>query len=176
MELLAAAKATLAGLGVDKPIWNTEVNYGLTGAAVDPAPVERQVDNVARTLMLNAAAGVKRVYWYGWDQQGNVDTLLTEPDGATPSAAGRAYVTVRSWLLDSLLQACSADPAGTLVCQLQRADSVRRVYWSDAPFPAPVTVPEGASGYQRADGTVVRTPPGSTVLVGTEPLMIESPS
>jgi hypothetical protein len=176
MELLAAVKATLAGFGVDKPIWNTEVNYGLTGAAVDPAPVERQVDNVARTLMLNAAAGVKRVYWYGWDQQGNVDTLLTEPDGATPSAAGRAYVTVRSWLLDSLLQACSADPAGTLVCQLQRADSVRRVYWSDAPFPAPVTVPEGASGYQRADGTVVRTPPGSTVLVGTEPLMIESPS
>jgi len=43
-------------------IWNTEVNYGLTGLPVSPTPTKQQVANVARTYLLNAANRVERVY------------------------------------------------------------------------------------------------------------------
>ena len=40
--------------------------------------------NVVATYLLNAANGVQRVYWYGWDQQSIVGTLMVEPDGGVP--------------------------------------------------------------------------------------------
>ena len=96
-------RTVLARYHVQKPIWNTEINYGLTGTEVDPAPTNEQQSNVVRTYLLNAANGVERVYWYGWDQQSIVDTLLTEPDLVTLTPAGRAF--------RSSTAGCSARPS-----------------------------------------------------------------
>ena len=64
---------------ISKPIWNTEVNYGLVGGgqSVAPLAVDRQVANVLRTFVLNAGNRVARVYWYSWDLLGHGE----HPDG-----------------------------------------------------------------------------------------------
>ena len=69
----------LAKNRIVKPIWNTEVNYGLVGGGVGARPIstDRQVGNVIRTFVLNAANRVSRVYWYSWDLLGHVQ----HPDG-----------------------------------------------------------------------------------------------
>ena len=50
MELLTAIRTMLTGHDVQKPIWNTEINYGLTGTEVDPAPERRAGRNVVADL------------------------------------------------------------------------------------------------------------------------------
>ncbi|MGH8892616.1 MAG: GH39 family glycosyl hydrolase [Actinomycetes bacterium] len=173
MQLLEAAKVTLDRHEVNKPIWNTEVNYGLTGIDVEPAPVEAQQAKVARTMLLNAANDVDRVYWYGWDQQGNVDTLLTEPDGSALTPAGTAYLTVQDWLVGSVVESCDIDSVGTYTCTLRRSDSVRRVYWNPSGN-SQLNLPPSATVYQRLDGDQTRATKGHSQDVGTLPLMVES--
>ena len=79
MTLLAGIRRILARNRIVKPIWNTEVNYGLVGGGAGARPIstERQVGNVMRTFVLNAENRVSRVYWYSWDLLGMSNT----PDG-----------------------------------------------------------------------------------------------
>ena len=111
MDLLAAARSVLNSEGVHKPIWNTEINYGLQiggGGTAPRSPRGRQAAYVARTYVLNAANGVKRVFWYSWDLQTLANTQLTYASGSlTP--AGTTYGVVRGWLLGSKISSCSKD-------------------------------------------------------------------
>jgi hypothetical protein len=173
MNLLTAARVTLDRRNVDKPIWNTEVNYGLTGLPVDPAPVDQQQANVARTYLLNAAQDIDRVYWYGWDQQSIVNTLLTEPDAATVTPAGRTFTQVQEWLVGSLMPPCGADASGTYSCLLRRSVGVRHVYWNPTKTVS-ITVPENATRYEKADGTKGKAVAGQPMEVGALPVMVES--
>lgn len=151
MSLLAKARTQmrLRGVPSTKPIWNTEVNYGMrTGtfggtraAAVAPA---RQAALVARTYLLNAARGVKRVHWYSWNMGylpgggtlGN--TTLTDPaNGTTRTLAGNAFALVRGWMLGGTLvgasksaKPCAKDRRGTYTCVIRYKDGVKRVYWN----------------------------------------------
>jgi hypothetical protein len=169
MELLDAMKATLQKHGVDKPIWNTEINYGLTGGQVEPAPEDVQVMNVVATYLLNAANGVERVYWYGWDQQGNVDTLMVEPDGVTVTPAGKAFRTVHDWLDGGTVGSCDSDAEGTWTCQVDHPDGARTVVWN-AETTVSVPVPEGATSAEEVGGKASDVEAGSTVEVGTVPV------
>ena len=51
------------------PLWNVEINYGVAGDARvgrHRSRPRKQASYVTRTFLLNAANGVKRVYWLGW--------------------------------------------------------------------------------------------------------------
>jgi hypothetical protein len=120
---------------VRKPVWTTVVNYGLVqGGARDPvvelAPA-RQAAYVVRTYLLQAAAGVRRAYWYGWSQRGNVSTVLSV--AGEPTAAGRAYERVQRWMLGSRLRECrtvdSGYRRGLVVCALRDHLGTKRVFW-----------------------------------------------
>src|SRR3954454_7884883 len=110
------------------PLWNNEVNYGLhagatAGTPAAPIPAARQVAYLMRTYLLNAAAGVKRVYWYAYDMgalpSGGTlgNTLLTDPTdrpAGTLTPAGRALSRIRTWMSGTLVGTrtkapCSAD-------------------------------------------------------------------
>jgi hypothetical protein len=129
---------------------------------------------VARTFLLNAANNVRRTYWYGWDQQSNVDTLLTDGTGARTPVAD-AYETVRKWMIGSVVESCNADDAGTYTCVLRRSDRVRRVYWNPAGTAA-VQLPPGALTYQPLDMGPTKATEGQTLDVGQMPVMVESAS
>jgi hypothetical protein len=175
MRLLGQAKRRLHRSGVPrtKPIWDTEINYGLQsgsngGTATAPISASRQAANVVRTYLLQAAGGVKRVAWYRYDwgrlsgggTLGN--TLLTDPDNVSRlTAAGRAYVMVQRWMHGRLLgkpghRPCAKDSRGTYTCVVKDADGIRRIYWNPS------------------RKVTVRLPPGvhhkQTVLGKTSPL------
>ena len=171
MELLAAVRTVLARYDVQKPIWNTEINYGLTGTEVDPAPTDEQQSNVVRTYVLNAANRVERVYWYGWDQQSIVDTLLTEPDLVTLTPAGRAFKVVHRWLLGSTVGGCQQDAKGTWSCTVDSPDGPRTVYWN-AETTVTVPAPEGATETQTVGDRAQPVTPGGTIEVGLLPVLV----
>jgi len=169
MELLDAMKTTLQKYGVEKPIWHTEINYGLTGEQVNPAPEDVQVMNVVATYLLNAANGVERVYWYGWDQQGNVVTLMVEPDGVTVTPAGEAFRTVHDWVVGGTVGPCAKDGEGTWTCQVDHPEGPRTVVWNPEATVS-VPVPEVATTAQEVGGKVRDVGAGATVEVGTVPV------
>ena len=145
IRLLNAAKKELRRSGVPstKPIWDTEINYGLQsgskgGTAAAPVSDSRQAANVIRTFVLQAANNVRRIAWYRYDW-GRIsgggtlgNTLLTNPDDVTRvTAAGRAYAMVQKWMHGTLQgrpgrRPCAKDARGTYTCVVTDSSGTRR--------------------------------------------------
>jgi hypothetical protein len=146
MALLAQARTLLGygGIPATKPIWNTEINYGMRSVGAAPISADAQAAYVLRTYLLNAANGVQRVDWYAWDMgylpNGTTlgNTRLTDPGtGTVPTLAGRAFGLAQSWLLNGTLvgasaaaQPCAKDRAGTYTCVIKYSGGFKRVYWN----------------------------------------------
>jgi hypothetical protein len=152
MRLLTQTRGILADAGVPatKPVWATEINYGLKSGSpgqlsAEPVSQRRQVANVLRTYLLGASRGLTRVFWYRYDwgrlpdsQGGGTlgNTLLTTPgqwDDVTP--AGDAMATAEDWLSGRLVDAgaaqpCAHDRHGTFTCVVRYAGGTRTIYWN----------------------------------------------
>jgi len=174
------------------PLWNNEVNYGLhAGAAggtpATPIPAARQVAYLMRTYLLNAAARVKRVYWYAYDMGalpgggtlGN--TLLTDPTdrpAGTLTPAGRALPRIRSWMAGTLVGTrtkapCAADRKGTYTCLVQYPKGVGRIYWNPLKT-VKVTLVTSATSKVTELGATSKAKGGSTLTVDYRPVLVRS--
>jgi hypothetical protein len=178
-----------AGVPKSKAIWNTEVNYGLTSGKNAGKPATkisqaRQASNVVRTYLLNAAAGVKRVFWYRYDMS-NIpggggtlgNTLLSVPGSPiTPTAIAGVYVRAQQWMHGKLLgrpghRPCAKDKHGTYECVVKDSSGKRYVYWN--PFrTAKVKLPKGVHDLEGVLGATSSVTPRSTLKVGYKPVMI----
>ncbi len=166
----------LQGVPADKPIWDTEINFGLQGGdTATPAAPEEQMTNVAMSYLLDAADGVQRVYWYSWDLHDIANTDLVEADNATPTVAGRAFEVVHRWLLGSTADSCRpAEGADVWVCALTTPRGQARVYWSPGGS-AQVTTPFGSTSAETLGDTAQELPlGGTTVEVGAVPVLVTS--
>jgi polysaccharide biosynthesis protein PslG len=157
----------------DKPIWDTEINYGLQGGqAVPLLPPEQQAANVAMTYVLDAAGGLGRVFWYSWDLHGIANTDLVSADGSALSAGGQAFQTVRRWLLGTKPSACTTTADGTWVCPMQSPEGQRTVFWNPD-REASVSTGFGATSYEVLGQTAASVPLGGTTLqVGDSPVLV----
>jgi hypothetical protein len=174
MKLLAASKVMLARLGVHKPIWNTEVNYGLSGASsVRPASTDRQVGNVLRTYVLNAENGVRRVYWYSWDLLGLSNTPLVQGDRITLTPAGQAFGTARSWLLGTRPAGCSRDKRGTYTCTFTTPTETRKVIWNPSRSTS-VVAGKGTRSVAGWNTAPAARGKGAKIRVGIVPVLVRS--
>lgn len=184
IKLLDQARLRLHRVGVpgSKPIWDTEVNYGLGDGSATPISDGRQVANVMRTYLLNAAHGVKRVFWYRYDwgplSDGGTlgNTLLTKPtDSSQVTAAGKAFRRIQRWMHGTLLgtnraRPCQKDRQGTYTCVVRDSSGTRRIYWN--PFrTARVRLAGNAHHLTREFGGVTRVTPRSTITVRYRPVM-----
>jgi polysaccharide biosynthesis protein PslG len=192
MTQLAAVKAILrAAHWPAKPIWDTEINYGLVGGELHPpaAPISdsHQVAFVIRTYLLNAARGVKRVFWYRYDlgpyEGGTLaNTLMTKStDFHTLTPAGHALTRVESWLNGARLvgtptnQPCTTDSHGTYTCLIRYASGVGRVYWN--PFrTATVTLSRTATKTMDGSGRTASVHGGQKLRVRSMPVLVRSRS
>jgi len=127
MPLVQQIRQLLARNGqASKPIWNTETNW----FSPKPFPSEDlAAAYLARSYILDWAAGVQRFYWYAWDNRG-VQVLTTEEDNQSLKPAGRAYGIVYQWLVGARMDACNQDANHTFVCQLNRDGSPERIVWN----------------------------------------------
>jgi hypothetical protein len=190
MRLLRRVRGVLAAVGVPthKPVWATEINYGLTGrpTAATPISERQQVANVMRTYLLSAARGLARVFWYRYDWNtisgggtlGN--TLLSVPGSpGDTTAAGLALDTTEHWLHGALVgtdghRPCHRDRRATYRCVVRHRDGVRTIIWNPRRT-VTVPMPNGARYRQRGDGArVTLSPSVRTLRVSYLPVMVES--
>ena len=176
------------GVPGSKGIWNTEINYGLQagsqgGTRTPRIPDARQASYVMRTYLLNAANGVKRVFWYRYDWAplstgGNLaNTFVTNPtNSGRVTAAGRAYVLAQKWMHGTLIGSakhppCPKDRHGTYRCVVKDSRGTRYIYWN--PFHgASVRLPKGVHHQQGVLGATSSVKPGSILKVSLKPVMV----
>jgi hypothetical protein len=179
MTLLSAVRAILSRRHVSKPVWNTEVNYGLVGGpsaggTARTVSSARQVGNVLRTYVLNAQNRVSRVYWYSWDLLRIANTPMVQGDRVTPTAAGTAFGTAQSWLVGTRPAGCVKARNGTYTCTFTTGSQTRRVVWNPSRS-AKYAVPRGRTSFATASAvTPVRTT-AKRVTVGTVPVLFTTP-
>jgi hypothetical protein len=174
MGLMRAAKSVLAARGVHKPVWNTEINYGLTGRGTQARRMSaaRQAAYVSRTYVLNAADRVNRVFWYGWDIHRIASVELTARNNASLTPAGRAYNAVASWLVNGRLRGCSTS-GGTFTCTVGITGGVRRIYWNPSRV-VTIHAVKSATSRQTVTGSNARIRGGARLRVGAAPVMVRS--
>ncbi|MEZ5119120.1 MAG: glycosyl hydrolase [Candidatus Nanopelagicales bacterium] len=101
-----AVRRVMKRVGLKKPLWDTEVNYGDRrdpGRLVVPKP-KKAATYVSRTYLDSARYNIERTFWYGWD----INVLgisLSNPDGS-PTRAGQAYLNTRDWMLAGSWKGC----------------------------------------------------------------------
>jgi hypothetical protein len=173
MTLLAKARRILKEHKVSAPVWNVEINYGVAGAGqtVNPYGGAKQASYVARTYVLNAAAKVKRVYWLGWATYATMSIALATDDGA-PTKAGRAFLTVASWLQGSTAHPCAIDREHHLYsCRLTKSGRSSWVYWTTRGQTV-VRAPKGSRQWSDVTGDEHATRPGRRLTVASSPIWV----
>lgn len=179
MALLGKVKTVLKKNKILKPIYNTEVNYGLVGGAMtgpqaNAAPISAAArdSNVARTYLLNAQNGVSRVYWYSWDLQGISNTPMVTSNGTTLTAAGRSLGVVRSWILGTKPAGCTKAKNGTYTCTFTAGKTVKRAVWKPTGAATKVVAPKKTSSYITLTGAKRSTKAGKKITVGALPVLL----
>ncbi|NEP42468.1 MAG: endo-1,4-beta-xylanase [Okeania sp. SIO2H7] len=129
VELIEGVKNIIAGHNLEnKPLWNTEAGW----FKPKPFPSDRLgAAYVARSYILNWARGVRRFYWYAWDNIQFMSLHTVEPDFKTLKPAAIAYEEVRKWLVGAKMTYCQSDSQKTWTCKLTRdGDYTAYVIWN----------------------------------------------
>ena len=119
-------------------IWNTESGFLIespdreakaNGSEVfgEVLNVEKGAAYVSRSLILGAASGLDRFFWYSWD----IPTMaLTEGKGRVITQTGKAYITTQRWLRGARLNECNTADDQLWVCSLTRAARKAYLVWA----------------------------------------------
>ena len=167
-ESIRAAQRVLNKLGVNRPLWDTEVNYGDRRAGLPQVVPEPQTaaTYVARTYLDSATLGIARTYWYGWDLS-VLGIDMVDANGITP--AGTAFVTVRGWLTGARPAGCW-DAGGIRRCAFTAANgSAFTVVWATGPA---VSLDTNDMQVCRLDGACVDG--ASSQVVGRSPVLLKA--
>jgi len=171
------------GVG-NKPLWNTESGWFSQGRQLVLKPegtglksrvldFEEGVAFVARSFILNWAAGVERFCWYAWD---NRNMGLTEADGKTWKPAAAAYAHTYGWLIGATMKSCRLTKEGTWVCELSRGNGYSGwILW----HPAKSGMYRYSPNWKivqarRLDGTKESLIGVGAVKIGPQPVLIEN--
>jgi hypothetical protein len=172
--LIQLAHRILADHRVKAPLWNVEITYGVVGSH-DPAPqlaARTQASYVVRTYLLNAAHGVRRVYWLGWARIAELGIQLVQSDGTTPTAAGRAYRVVHGWMAGQRVRGCARNSRTHVwTCTMVKSGRASWVYWINS-GKAHVRAPKGARKVETMAGRTSSTRAGRTLTVTKAPIWV----
>ncbi|MCD4533146.1 hypothetical protein LRP67_03510 [Nocardioides sp. cx-169] len=180
LKLLAFAKRALPKPARAKPLWNTEINYGLRGGPpAQKIPNAKQAAYVARTLVLNAAGQIHRMYWYAWAQGKIANTHLVQANRTTLTPAGRAWDQVHGWLLGTTIGNCVQAKTGKLkglyTCTARKSRTeVRRIYWKPSGKAVKLTTNKTTKKWTKLGGKVTKRKGSYVVKVGYSPIMVTS--
>jgi hypothetical protein len=140
LPIIQQIRQIMTANGADtKPLWDTEIGWS------KPKPFlseELAAAYLARSYILNWAAGVQRLYWYAWDNHTWVALQTVEDDNQTLKPAGQAYGVIQKWLIGSRMDWCNQDTDHTWKCQLNRNGSPQWIIWNPdetKPFAIPTS-------------------------------------
>ena len=124
LDVLKAAGAP------EKPIWDTENNFGLAGPG--PQNPDQDItgtkarDWTARTYLDALRYGISRVYWYAWGPEN--DLVGIQMNSSAPAAD--AYATLEEWIVGATFNGCTTK--GTLVtCKFTDKSGPFQIVYTD---------------------------------------------
>ncbi|MDD2857965.1 MAG: hypothetical protein PHU75_04735 [Candidatus Nanopelagicales bacterium] len=165
---VARARARLKAAGAPaRPLWDTEINYGIKGpgAAYPDVDIEGApaAADVAQTYLDSIRLRLARTYWYAWSPP--TELLGITMFDATLGAI--AYQTTHAWVSQASVGCTSA---AVRVCRINRSGQIAEVAWTSAGAAGAYVVPPYAT--RQCDALDVCTPAvgGSTVMVGRMPM------
>lgn len=175
LDLVCQARSILERDGVALPVWTNEINYGVpsggNATGVQHYPDSQQAAFLARTYLLDAAAGVDRVYWLGWASYAGMAVELVRDGAETPAAT--AFRTVHEWLGTGPHPECRV-LRRVYTCQVTRGDERVTIYWrprgsSFVRAPQGITHLESIAGRRRPAGAGdrFRVGPAPVAALGT---------
>ena len=177
VALIDRARQAIASYpGGSKPIWNTEMNYGMptqaSGGIAATLSWRRQAAYVVRAYLLNWSHGVRRMAWYDWNAP-SFEGVRMSQGSAQAAPPGRAFATVRDWMRGRVQGHVQVDRRGvyhyTVIFSAHRAGSIRWI-----PAGTRVTVaPKGTFARQDLYGRATPTRPGARVKLGYAPVLFE---
>lgn len=169
VSLIQRVQAALRKQGCNnQPLWNTESGWAKPKHF---ASDEEAAGYLMRSCLFNWLLGVKRFYWYAWDNH-NWSTLdLTSPSDNKMTRAGAAYGVVHAWMLGAVLRSCNRERSGVWTCQLDRDGAISRIMWSEGgtnafTLPAPWGVRRVTTWTGEVSG------PSTELRIGQAPLLI----
>jgi polysaccharide biosynthesis protein PslG len=164
-----ARKALRAERAPARPLWDTEVNYGIKGPG--PRYPDRDIGGtraaiyVAQTYLDSIRLRIARTYWYSWTPR--IDLLgITLFDGTT---GARAYQSVYDWTSRAWV-GCRTGAANS--CLVDREGARAEIAWVSAGAAQPYVVPANATRACDVLGVCRAVTPGSTITVGRMPVWI----
>ena len=177
-RIMTSIKAQLARIGVRKPFWNNEINYGVAGGGATTATrysVDKQQSYLIRTFALSAAARMERTYWLAWFKSPALAVNMTGDQGqALPTA--KSYEVVRSWFNTTSFQGCAKKAGGLWVCTATKGrGDVRRLYWNPSRR-STVKTPRSTVRVENKDGGVNTRRGSYAIRVDYRPVMVASRS
>lgn len=126
------------------PLWNTETGVeiqadGFPLSGIATRTHEEAAARMAQMLILGAATGIGRFYYYGWENTRS--GMVTENGQHLPGY--EAMERVQSWLLGARLTGCSTFDRGAVRCDGEREGQRFIVAWSDKASERSLVLPAG---------------------------------
>lgn len=172
--IMRGIRRQLAQIGVRKPIWNNEINYGVPGGGATTTtryPVAKQRSYVIRTYVLSAAARMQRTYWLGWFSSDIMAIDMADSAGR-PLGPGKSYAVVRSWLNTTRFKGCTTQK-GLWRCTATKGEEVRTIFWKRSGS-ATITTPRSTLRVEDQNGGVDDRGGRTAVRVTSRPIMVAS--
>ncbi len=140
---IGAVHDALAAAGApDRPVWDTELNYGLAGPGpTNPHQViagAKARDWVVQTMFDSLAGGIARTYWYIWTPQAYPLLGLQLTNGSGGAAGLRVF---EQWAVGASTTGC-VEQVDVVQCPFDRAGATSIVVWAQAGSPT-LTPPDG---------------------------------
>jgi hypothetical protein len=152
-----------------KPIWETEINYGITnpgsGQTARLIPDVEIPGYVARTYLDSLRFGIARTYWYAWTKEYRLLGIQMF-NGYT---ATRAFVAMRDWVVGARFSGCSSTGA-VVLCNFDRGGVPFSITYTDDASPGTLQVPAGFTQGTPFEGTPA--PVSGTIAVGGNPILL----
>jgi Glycosyl hydrolases family 39 len=170
VPLIQKVRSTMAQYHTgERQLWNTEAGW-LGPATLSP---DLAAGYVARAYLLNWAAGVRRFYWYAWENHSGTMIELVEKNNSTLTPAGKAFGIIQEWMTGSVLNRCASSVDGMWVCDLQKNGIQSHIVWNPAGTRT-LQVPQdwNARLFKTLSSEQARIE-NDSVIVGVEPILIQ---
>lgn len=172
-EYVAQARKDLRKAGAPaRPLWDTEVNYGIKGPDAKKHK-DKDITGtkaaawVAATYLDSIRLGLDRTYWYFWDTPR--DLVGIQMYSGQPGAA--AYQTTYDRVANAWVDCTSGDVNS---CAVDKNGVKSQVAWKNTKGTATFVVPTYATRQCDALNNCQAVAPGSKVQVGSMPLWFDA--
>ena len=149
-----------------RPLWDTEVNYGIKGPGARYPDKDiggnRAAIYVAQTYLDSVRLRIARTYWYSWSPR--TDLLGITMNTGFPGAT--AFQVTHDWLADSVVDCRSRH---VRVCRINRGGTLSMVGWTSSGRAGVITVPYFATRTCDARNRCQRVEPGTQMRIGRMP-------